>query len=274
MSNLIGQAEESQFHFTRKYDADKGSLRQPWSYTKCPLCGRPKTKPAIRCQKCLREGNRPPTIEGRFKIEGVYCRLIPLTRDLYTIIWESDYDWLMFFLWIALPSVSSGGYYASTSIPVNGKFKAISMHKMIVNPPDGKDADHKNRITIDNRRDNLRPCDGTEGNANRRLLSKNNTSGYRGVHHRSKTTYMAMLKYRGKMLRLGSFFDPKEAARIYDRKALELFGEFAVLNFPELIDEYRSLPRVQEQEPGNKEQISERKRKAALANWKMRRKVG
>lgn len=32
---------------------------------------------------------------------------------------------------------------------------------------------------------------------------------------------------------LGQFIDKFEAAKVYDKKALELFGEFASLNFPE-----------------------------------------
>ena len=37
----------------------------------------------------------------------------------------------------------------------------------------------------------------------------------------------------GKCFFLGYFVDEVEAARAYDRKAVELFGEFARLNFPE-----------------------------------------
>ena len=36
-----------------------------------------------------------------FKIDGVYCRLIPLDKGLYTIVWESDYLWLMQWPWYA-----------------------------------------------------------------------------------------------------------------------------------------------------------------------------
>jgi hypothetical protein len=39
--------------------------------------------------------------------------------------------------------------------------------------------------------------------------------------------------YRGERFNLGAYDNEIEAARAYDRKAIELFGEFAYLNFPE-----------------------------------------
>jgi hypothetical protein len=39
---------------------------------------------------------RPVIEEAQpFKLDGIYCRLIPLTQGQYAIVWASDYEWLM-----------------------------------------------------------------------------------------------------------------------------------------------------------------------------------
>jgi len=43
----------------------------------------------------------------------------------------------------------------------------------------------------------------------------------------------AQIKHKGVTQRLGLYDDPAEAARVRDRKAVELFGEYAWLNFPD-----------------------------------------
>lgn len=43
----------------------------------------------------------------------------------------------------------------------------------------------------------------------------------------------------GKTIYLGSYNTSEEAARVYDTKAKELFGDFALLNFPEQAAERR-----------------------------------
>jgi len=92
-------------------------------------------------------------------------------------------------------------------------------------------ADHVSRDTLDNRRENLRLASCSENGANSKL-KRNNTSGYRGVSYfPSKKKWRAYIKFRWKRMSLGYYFTKEDAARAYDRAAVELFGEFAVLNF-------------------------------------------
>ena len=61
-------------------------------------------------------------------------------------------------------------------------------------------------------------------------------------------------------MRLGYFTDDTEAARAYDYKAVELFGEFARVNFPrEWPAERRAQVRAQWLEARKKEKVKGRK---------------
>jgi hypothetical protein len=103
--------------------------------------------------------------------------------------------------------------------------------------------DHMNLNGLDNRRENLRLA--TEGQ-NRYNQAKNRTWGgrppssqYKGVcrinrpRHSHHGKWHCGIKQTGKKINIGIFDDEIEAAKAYDAKALELFGEFAYLNFPE-----------------------------------------
>jgi CTP:phosphocholine cytidylyltransferase-like protein len=58
------------------------------------------------------------------------------------------------------------------------------------------------------------------------------TSLYKGVHKKSeKRNWTAQIGLNGKIFHLGSFIREIDAAKAYDRKAKELFGKFARLNF-------------------------------------------
>ena len=82
--------------------------------------------------------------------------------------------------------------------------------------------------------DNLRPLDARI-NAIKGGSASEGASGYRGVKKASSTTrpWSASISINGKQAYLGSFPTAEEAARAYDRKAKEEWGEFAYLNFPD-----------------------------------------
>lgn len=97
----------------------------------------------------------------------------------------------------------------------------------------GEDAEHKNRKTLDNRRSNLRMANRSQNQANR-PRTKRSTSGYKGVSwYKRFGKWQASIQKNGKKRNLGYYFDKIEAAKAYDLAARELFGEFALLNFPE-----------------------------------------
>jgi hypothetical protein len=102
------------------------------------------------------------------------------------------------------------------------------------NPENLPIVDHINREIsneLSNHVSNLR-WNSLSGNAHNKH-KKGKTSKFYGVHqHTGRETFGANIKQNGEMFGLGYFKDEEEAARAYDEKAKELYGEFARLNFP------------------------------------------
>jgi hypothetical protein len=171
---------------------------------------------------------------------------IKLTQDKWALVDDEDYDRLNEHKWYAKREHKSRSskdkFYVRRNSPTdsNGKRKPILMHREITNAPKGMSVDHINGNPLDNRKDNLRVCTYSQNQMNRGKI-KNNTSGYKGVFYMKRTKDMinehlkpwkAQIRFNGKVIYLGIYKTKEPAARIYDKKALELFGEFAQLNFP------------------------------------------
>lgn len=123
----------------------------------------------------------------------------------------------------------SGRIYAQSAAP-----NRVSMHRLIANPAPHAEVDHWNGDGLDNRRANLRECSKSQNLANRGK-NKNNPHSYKGVCFRplsKKRPWTAQIQANGRRWALGHFASELEAARAYDAKAEELWGEFAFLNFP------------------------------------------
>lgn len=88
--------------------------------------------------------------------------------------------------------------------------------------------DHINRNGLDNRKENLRIAQQFQNKTNGKHQI-NNTTGYRGVVSRDGK-YEARVTFKGIRHYLGRFYSKEEAAKAYNKKALELHGEFASLN--------------------------------------------
>lgn|SRR5574343_15531 len=106
------------------------------------------------------------------------------------------------------------------------------LHRLILSEPAGM-IDHINQNKLDNRRENLRVVTNQQNMANT-VPRVTNKSGFKGVHFiPNKARWQATICFNGKTQHIGYAKTAEEAARKYDTKAKQLFGEYAYLNFPE-----------------------------------------
>ena len=91
------------------------------------------------------------------------------------------------------------------------------------------EVDHIDRNPLNNHRINLRICTKAQNQQN--CKGRGGTSKYKGVcWEKRRKKWRATIKNNGKQVHIGEFCDEKEAAKAYNKKALEFFGEFSRLN--------------------------------------------
>lgn len=138
----------------------------------------------------------------------------------YILIDTEDYNKVKNYCW----SVTENGYaQARDCSKINS---VVLMHRIIMNASKGEVVDHKNHIILDNRKENLRLCTQCNNMVNQ-VLSKVNTSGYKGVYwNNEKEKWYAKIGYQNKNIHLGYFDSIEEAFEVRLNAENNYFGEF------------------------------------------------
>lgn len=153
---------------------------------------------------------------------------IPLGKcGLFALIDDDDAPLVSQFVWGLKRHPAGERYFYA------GKQKPHAlMHRMIVNAPKGVVVDHINGDRLDNRKANLRLCTHTENIRNQ--VRVNPPHKYKGVTLDKQTgNYVAQIGIgKRKYKKVRGFKTPEDAARVYDKLAIQYHGQFARLNFP------------------------------------------
>ena len=151
-------------------------------------------------------------------------RRIPLGHDLFALVDAADYEELSKYAW------HISGDRRHLSVTAHRGRKTVYMHREIMQPPEGYVVDHIDHNRLNHRRCNLRVCTRRQNDAN--MGPRGGSSRFVGVH-RYGDKWKAEIRRGGEYFYLGLFDDEVEAAKARDRKAYELHGPYAYLNFPE-----------------------------------------
>lgn len=159
-------------------------------------------------------------------LELVRMKQIPLGQDKFALVDDEDYDYLMQWNWhLKTPKNNENTCYATRK---DGN-KSIKMHREIMKFPLSR-IDHKDRNGLNNQKDNLRKCTHAQNMRNRRKKS-GCSSQFKGVTWcKELQKWKGKITFDGKIIHIGYFDNEIDAALAYNVKAIELFGQFALLN--------------------------------------------
>ena len=155
---------------------------------------------------------------------------IPLKNsDKFATIDAADLHLVEGRTWLLLRSSKTKFYAYASGKKSLGEPKTILMHRLLMGSPEGRVVDHDDNDGLMNTRGNLRLATVGE-NAQNQTLSKNNTSGFKGVNKVANGKFACRIMSNGVPENLGTFVDAIDAAMAYDAAARRLHGEFAKTN--------------------------------------------
>lgn len=152
-------------------------------------------------------------------------RQISLTKGAYATVDDADFEALSKYSWC----FSNTGYAVRGTMK-GGESRIYLMHREILGAKPDEEIDHVDGNRLNNQRSNLRLCSSAE-NKHNRGKSKNNTSGYKGVHwNKQNGKWRSRIMVNRRVYHLGFFENSEDAAKAYDIAALKYHKDFARVN--------------------------------------------
>lgn len=160
-------------------------------------------------------------------------REIPLPGGWIVLVDDEDYDYLTRWRWKLSGKSLHGRVMRSVRKP-EGKWGGVYLHVEVAKRQEiwvpGLEIDHRDRDIFNNRRFNLRAATHQQNGLNQGIR-KTNSSGYKGVSWcRHSRSWVAQIRENQKVVYLGRYPTPEEAALAYNAAAIRCGGEFAFLN--------------------------------------------
>lgn len=150
----------------------------------------------------------------------------------YLIVDNCDYGIVSSRRWHLVNSYSDRVSTTEYMGKIDGKYRSrhITIHRFLLNAPKEMSIDHIDGNGFNNQRANLRICTQRENNRNTRKRS-GTTSKYKGVSfYKHINKWCSEIKTESKKEFLGYFNNEKDAAMAYNKRAKEVFKDFARLN--------------------------------------------
>jgi hypothetical protein len=153
-----------------------------------------------------------------------------MSQGHVALVDDEDYELVSKYNWHTI-----NGYASASVIIDKYDYGRVWMHRLILEPPEGKYVDHINRNRSDNRRSNLRIVSRSQNGQNRSKQKKKTTSKFKGVVKANKK-YSVHIGNDGAQENKGSFSNELAAANAYNYYARLYYKEYACLNDVELME--------------------------------------
>ena len=134
-------------------------------------------------------------------------KYIKLTKNQRAMVDDEDFDVLSKLRWYANWYPNIKGYYARRQTKL--------MHRFIMNAPNGKQVDHINGDTLDNRKSNLKVCTARENTSNNYRHRNGKLVGVTSDRRKNKVYYKSRININNKTVHLGYFSTSELAHKAY-----------------------------------------------------------